>query len=220
MNNMNWESIGLFPIPLFKIKVNGIEHCKRYFYQHIHQQSQVAENIEGLANTNPLNHYGNSVSVFNQFPELRDIRRQIEEGGSFVYNELMHYKKSGKMNTVNAWFNLAELGASQGAHTHANCRLCGTLYLHTDDYSTIHFYHPQTTSSGHAELYDHPDGDSKNDYGLTYHHPQVAVKVNVGDCLFWPPYLKHGYENNKTPERLSLSFNLMPSHLNTIYQVC
>ena len=215
----NWEAIGLFATPLAKVRLQGADQLVDFFHTHINKPENMRANHQRPDRSKDLTHFHHETSVFSVYPQLDAVRASIENAGTFVYQELLNYKKSGTMQVTNAWFNLAEIGASQGAHTHANCRLCGTLYLTTDENTVVQFYHPQSNASQHVELFDQPDEDSPNNYGLSFHHPEVKVKVRAGDCLFWPPYLKHGYENNQTPNRLSLSFNLMPRHLNTLYQV-
>ena len=216
---MEWESTGLFATPLIKIKIGDVAFVREFFFKNVVNRSEKNSNIEGLPEENRLDHFNNRSSVFNQYEELLWLKEKLESAATFAYQDLLNYKKSGPMNLTNAWFNLAQKGANQGKHSHANALLSGTLYLQTDEHSVINFYHPQTNSSMHAELHDRVDDSSANKFGLRYHHPMVMVKVNEGDCLLWPSYLMHGYENNQTENRLSLSFNLMPQYLNTIYQV-
>ena len=166
----------------------------------------------------PLSHYHSRENVFDLFPSLAPVQASIEQAGSFAYQQLLNYRKSGDMRINGAWFNLCQQGGTQIKHSHANSLLSGTLYLHTDQHTEITFYHPLTADPLHAELHDEPD-QVENEFGLNFHVREVTVAVSAGDCLFWPSQLRHGYKNNKTKDRLSLSFNMMPSHLNAIYQL-
>ncbi len=214
---MEWNSKGLFATPLIRISINDIEWVKDFFYQNIHSNEETATKNSNNATVAKLKHYHSFENVFTLYDGLEPLRKKIEEAGTFAYQSLLNYTHSGPMKITNAWFNLCNVGGSQIKHSHANNLLSGTLYLHTDQHSNIEFYHPLTTDSLHAELYDEPDY-SPNDYGLKYHLREIKIPVNTGDCLFWPSQLRHGYKNNLTPQRLSLSFNMMPSQLNTTYQ--
>ena len=215
---MKWSTVGLFASPLVKIELEGVERAQQYFDSHIRNKGIADANIQGDPEVNRLYHYSHNSSVFDVFPDLKWLRESIEQAGNFAYGELLNYKKSGPLQITNAWFNLCDVGASQSKHCHANSLLSGTVYLNTDKHTNIHFFHPLTCVPLHPELYDKPD-ESKNNYGLRYHHREVIVGVNAGECLFWPSQLQHGYVDNKTPARLSLSFNMMPEYVNNIYQV-
>ena len=200
--------MGLFPTPLIKIDLQDNEKAKRFFYEVV----AVSENLPA-----GLTHYHSGENVFDLYSELVWLKVNLLEAGRFAYQELLNHKRFGSMTITNAWFNLCEVGGSQLAHTHANNLLSGTYYLNTDADSEIEFHHPLSTSALHPELFDEPDG-RVNTHGLCYHKRKVGVSVASGDCLFWPSQIKHGYTNNRTPERLSLSFNMMPTILNTTYQ--
>jgi len=204
---MKWNAMGLFPSPLIKIHVEDANRAKEFFYQTIHKENNVPA----------LVHYHSFENVFELYSDLGWLKDKIEEAGNFAYRDLLNYRKSGAMKITSAWFNLCQIGGTQQRHSHANNILSGTYYLHTDKHTEIDFYHPLTTDSLHAELYDEPDM-SNNKHGLKYHFREVTVAVQAGDCLFWPSQLRHGYRNNKTPNRLTLSFNMMPETLNTTYQ--
>ncbi|MFT7558259.1 MAG: hypothetical protein ACI93R_000153 [Flavobacteriales bacterium] len=204
---MKWSSMGLFASPLIKIHLDDLEDAKRFFYANLKNDDTVQN----------LTHYHSFENVFDLYSELNWLRLKIEKAGTFAYQDLLNYNKSGPMKITNAWFNLCQVGGSQRKHSHANSLLSGTIYLEADNNTEIDFFHPLTTDSLHAELYDEPD-TSLNQHGLKYHHQEVAVSVQTGDCLFWPSQLRHGYTNNKTPNRLTLSFNMMPESLNTTYQ--
>ena len=217
-DDYQWNSLGLFSTPLIKIKLDGASQAKDYFYTNIYGKEKSESNIEGERDANHLSHFHHCQNMFTIFPELSWLQIAIENAASFAYQELLNYKKSGELKIINAWINLCDVGASQASHTHANSLLSGTFYLNTDSQSNIKFYHPLTAMSLHPELYDAPD-DSQNEFNLRYHHREIMLPVSVGECLFWPSQLQHGYVNNQTPKRLSLSFNLMPKYMNNIYQV-
>ena len=201
--------MGLFPNPLVKVDLAGSEAVKDFFYKEV---------AGGRSMESALQHFHSGENVFSVYPGLKELQLRIEQAGKFVYQDLLNHRVDGGMSIITAWFNICQPGGSQAAHSHANCLLSGTFYLHADEASTINFYHPLGASSMHPELFDEPD-QRENTFQLNFHKQQVAVPVKAGDCLFWPSQLRHGYHNNQTPDRLSLSFNMMPSKLNATYQL-
>ena len=206
---MKWSSIGLFPNPLIKVDVAGCESTKIFFHDVVAKDNRA---------TAKLRHFHSGENVFTLYPELIDLKLRIEEAGCFVYQQLLNHRVDGGMSISSAWFNICQPGGTQVAHSHSNCMLSGTYYLHTDEASEIEFYHPLSATSMHPELFDEPD-NRENAFDLNFHKQRVAVPVMAGDCLFWPSQLRHGYQNNRTPDRLSLSFNMMPTKFNATYQV-
>lgn len=201
--------MGLFASPLIKIQLPDHYQLKRFFHGVIAEPS--------LSDAK-LKHYHSGENVFELYSELHLVREQIEQAGKFAYQELLNHSREGVMLITSAWFNLSQVGATQLSHSHANALLSGTLYLHADEQTQIEFYHPLSVHSQHAELFDAPD-NRENEYGLSYHKNNTSITVTEGDCLFWPSQLRHGYQNNQTPNRLSLSFNMLPSSLNATYQL-
>jgi len=208
---MQWEAAELFTTPVIKVRMANMDVLTQFFHETVKVRADVRDEQGGLS------HYYSQSNVLLQYPELSDLKAKIEKTGTFVYQDLLNFKESGNLHTTNAWFNLCEIGASQSAHNHTNSLLCGTLYLTADENSELRFYHPQNNASYHAELFDNPSS-SANKHGLRFHRREAKIPVRSGDCLFWPSWLKHGYQNNQTPDRLSLSFNMMPSKLNVDYQ--
>jgi len=206
---MQWQAAPLFATPVFKVKIPQSDRAKAYFENNILKNSDSTT----IDTQGSLSHYHSRDNVFSRYSELNWLQEKIVEAGTFVYHDLMNYSASGKMLITNAWFNLCQTGGNQPAHNHVNCLLCGTLYLHTDKNTKILFYNPQNIDSHHSELFDAPSA-KENKHGLGFHKQESQVDVNAGECLFWPSRLKHGYQNNQTPNRLSLSFNMMPKKLN------
>jgi|GEM_PF-1613771 len=210
---MDWQVATLFPVPVFKVRLPFAERVKRFFEDHI----QSITDTSVVDKQGALKHFYSNANVFSSLGDLNWLRTELEQTGTMIYSDLLNYKHSGDLNITNAWFNQCELGGSQPMHNHANCLLCGTFYLHADTNTKLLFDNPQNIPSQHAELYDCPD-PGPNEHGLLFHRKQAQIDVRNGDCLFWPARLMHGYFDNPTPNRLTLSFNLMPSRLNMDYQ--
>ena len=81
-----------------------------------------------------------------------------------------------------------------------------------------HFSPYASVPSTHNQIKDLPS-NQPNEKGYEYHNDYHRVNVGDGQCLFWPSYLLHGYQENRTPNRLSLSFNLFPTQVNRMYKL-
>ena len=208
---MQWEAAPLFATPLFKLPIANTAPVRRYFHDRVACEAE-ARDMRGA-----LSHFHSRGGLFARHPDLLPLRDTLEAAGSFVYRELMNYTESGPMRVTQAWFNLCGAGGSQPAHAHTNALLCGTLYLHADADTHLDFFHPADAPTMHAELHDVPS-DTPNPHGLSFHKRRSRIRVETGDCLFWPAQLRHGYSDNRTPDRLTLSFNMVPRAFNLDYQ--
>lgn len=200
---MKHQCVPLFAQPLVRIDMN-VSGVASFFDETIKTDDERS-----------LRHYHNSDNVFHLYDELKPLGQEIEESANFVYREIMNY--DSPLRITNAWLNECDIGGSQFMHNHCNAVLSGTLYIRTDQNTHIQFQNPFGISETVCNLVDNPNTDRINSFGYHFHFPQVTITVGNGVCLFWPSYLKHGYENNQTPNRLSLSFNLMPERFNKLY---
>ena len=51
-----------------------------------------------------------------------------------------------------------------------------------------------------------PDGNNAS----VFSQPRAAVKPMEGDLLLWESHIRHGYSENRSPNRMSLSVNMIP----------
>jgi uncharacterized protein (TIGR02466 family) len=210
---MNHKTVGLFAQPVTRIDldVNGVAN----FFDTVVKSSGGETNQDRGFGDTGLVHYHNETNVFKLYDELKDLGNEILDAANFVYQDVMNH--TSKLFFTNAWFNECSVGSSQFMHTHGNSVLSGTLYIRTDENTNIQFQTPFGASEVSNTLEDTPDTDRRNKFGYVYHFHHCNFNVRDGVCLFWPSYMKHGYHNNQTPNRLSLSFNLMPESFNSMY---
>ena len=210
---MNHQTIGLFASPVTRIDME-IDGVAKFFDTVIKVNGGESNQDRGFGDTG-LVHYHNTENVFKVYNELKDLGDRIIDAANFVYTQVMNHKSD--LFITNAWFNECSVGSSQFMHTHSNSVLSGTLYLRTDENTYIQFQSPFGTNDFSNCLDDNPDTFRENKFGYHYHFHHCNMVVENGVCLFWPSYMKHGYHNNQTPNRLSLSFNLMPKSFNNLY---
>ena len=211
---MNHNAVGVFAQPITRIKCD-IEGVCEFFDSVIKRKDDSVTNKLLGGGSPQLRHYHNCNNVFNIYPELKNLHDQLIEKSNFVYRKVMNYESD--VFITNAWFNECQIGGSQDFHSHNNCVLCGTLYLRTDENTEFLFNSPFGASKIAPNLFDKAS-NKPNEFGYNYHQTRIYISPDQGDCLFWPSFLSHGYFSNETPNRLSLSFNLMPVSFNTIYK--
>ena len=210
---MKHQTIGLFASPVTRIDfdVNGIAQ----FFDTVVKPNGGRSNEDRGFGDPGLMHYHNHDNVFKVYDELKDLGNEILNAANFVYQDVLNHKS--KLFFTNAWLNECEVGSSQFMHTHGNSVLSGTLYIRTDENTDIQFQTPFGISEVSNILDDVADTEKDNKFGYNYHFKDCTFSVQNGVCLFWPSYMKHGYHNNQTPNRLSLSFNMMPESFNSMY---
>jgi len=211
---MKHNTIPLFALPLthMDIECDGIAE----FFDSAVKTSKGRSNSDGTTGyKTPLTHYYNDRNVFEIFDELKDLEGRILKASNFVYQDVMNHDT--ELRITNAWFNECEAGGRQYMHNHCNSVISGTLYLRTDERSHIQFQSPYGLNDFGNLLLDEPNINRPNRLGYSHHLKIATFKVDSGTCLLWPSHLRHGYDENRTPGRLSLSFNLLPSTFNCVY---
>ena len=200
------------PVTLVRVGVDGVAD---FFDSEIKKkQPQPLSNTE--TNTNLYN-YHNDSNVFELYDELKPLGDEILKACNFVYQEILNHDSD--LRITNAWFNECGINGGQALHNHVNSVLSGTVYLRTDENTQIEFLNRHIVSNVTNQIIDEPNQLKENSYGYYYHKKYATFSVREGDCMIWESYLRHGYTNNKTPNRLSLSFNLFPNNLNCLYKI-
>jgi len=212
---MKHATFPLFALPLthMKIECDGIAE----FFDTVVKPSKGRSNTDGTNSyRTPLVHYHNDENVFEIYGELTELGGRILEAANFVYRDVMNHVT--ELRFTNAWFNECEVGGRQYMHNHCNSVLSGTLYLRADERTDLQFQSPYGLNDFGNLLLDEPNINRPNQFGYSYHFKMASYKLASGDCLFWPSHLRHGYSENRTPRRLTLSFNLLPTEFNCVYK--
>jgi len=209
---MNHKTVGLFAQPVTRVDLE-VDGVAKFFDTVIKVNGGKSNNDRGFGDQG-LVHYHNDQNVFKLYDELKDLGNEILDAANFVYRDVMNHKS--KLFFTNAWFNECQVGSSQFFHIHSNSVLSGTLYIRTDENTNIQFQRPGASEVQNI-LEDITDTEKENKFGYIYHFTECGINIRNGACLFWPSYMKHGYHNNQTPNRLSLSFNMMPESFNSMY---
>jgi uncharacterized protein (TIGR02466 family) len=109
------------------------------------------------------------------------------------------------------WVNVLDTGGHQAMHNHANSFMSGVVYL------------TPTHPSSHTVFMKSPGGTEfmfKNDHkGMTPGEfnadKWISPAPQPGDMVLFPSYLMHAVPPNEGDRRITLSFNAVPSQLNS-----
>lgn len=212
---MQHQVIPLFALPVTRLTLDhtGIGQ----FFDDVVKTSQGRSNIDGTTKyKTPLQHYHNEANVFELYEQLQDLGDRVLDAARFVYRDVMNHESD--LRVTNAWFNECGVGGRQYMHNHCNSVLSGTLYLRVDENSYLQYQTPYGMNDFGNLLLDEPNTKRPNRFGYGHHFNTVTIPVKSGECLFWPSHLRHGYTENLTPGRLTLSFNFLPTEFNCVYK--
>lgn len=113
---------------------------------------------------------------------------------------------------ASSWLNRCEVGGVQTAHSHENSLISGTYYLNfSDGHAPIQFWRPAAAAVANVPYLSLASDPSRPQN--TFTSPQIQIAPESGALLLWPSHLLHGHSGNATPDRLTLSFNLLPRRL-------
>ena len=142
-------------------------------------------------------------------PLLVDVARfitpKLAEFGTLLFGERIGW------SVKEMWVNVLDTGGHQAMHNHANSFVSGVVYL------TL------THPSARTVFMKSPGGvdfSFKNDHAGVVSGPYNAEKwispsPEPGDAVFFPSYLMHAVPPNEGERRVTLSFNAIPTRLDS-----
>lgn len=207
---------GLFSQPLIQEQLDLDTKKIIEFYNQNIKPNKLPENQSSM--NQYLSHFGDGQdgkgkTLFDAYPDLSYIGDAIVEAGNRVYVDVLNYE--GELDITSCWLNVCEVGGAQPFHNHGNSVISGTYYVNADENSNLTFQSPFTQSSNFNNVLVNYPTNNQCDYN--FHHTYMTVPVSSDDCLFWNSYLSHGYFNNQTQGRMSISFNMIPKKLRHFY---
>ena len=109
------------------------------------------------------------------------------------------------------WVNVLDTGGRQAMHNHANSFISGIVYLTPTHPSSQTVF--MKSPGGHDFMF-------KNDHkGMTPGEfnadKWISPAPEPGDMVLFPSYLMHAVPPNQGERRITLSFNAIPSQLNS-----
>jgi hypothetical protein len=196
------EVIGLFPTPFMRVPdVVGrdlVDGLVKHFGAIADRMNSSSANLSHTAVLRP----GDS-PLLVKAAEL--ITPKLAEFGTLLFGERLGW------SLKEMWVNVLDTGGRQAMHNHANSFISGVVYLTPThpDARTVFMKSPGGT-----------DFAFKNDHAKAVSGPYNADKwispaPQPGDLVLFPSYLMHAVPPNPGERRITLSFNAIPSRLDS-----
>jgi len=187
------EFIDLFPVTIMGERLNDISLHKNQEYQ------AFLNNPKAYIPTED----GYGMATINQrildLPLFLDLKPQIINYSKLYLNKLGHEYQD--IEICNSWGTRTPNGHKSTVHNHKNSYISGVYYLSKG--SNIRFFSPIA-----EEWYFLPSIKFKEANPHTYQSYYITPLPSL--LLLFPSYLLHQIEENKGPDRFSISFNIIP----------
>lgn len=196
------ELIGLFPTPFLRsrgvLPRSSVAELIAHFSARATRDNNSSSNLTHTRMLKP-----------SDSPHLVEaaglITPKLVEFGAQLFGERIGW------SLKEMWVNVLQTGGHQAMHNHANSFISGVVYL------------TPTHPSSQTVFMRSPGGVDflfKNDHAGTTSGPYnadkwVSPKAEPGDMVLFPSYLMHAVPPNQGEQRITLSFNAIPSRLDS-----
>jgi hypothetical protein len=109
------------------------------------------------------------------------------------------------------WVNVLDTGGRQAMHNHANSFISGVVYLTPTHASSRTVFMKSPGGSEFSFKNDHA-GVTPSEFSAD---KWVSPAPEPGDLVLFPSYVMHAVPPNQGERRITLSFNAIPSQLNS-----
>lgn len=196
------EIFGLFPTPLMRAKaVLGVPLVDGLVQHFAARAKQDNNSSSRLSHTEMLKPGDSPLFV----EAARLITPTLVDFGAQLFGERIGW------SLKEMWVNVLDPGGHQAMHNHANSFISGVVYL-------------TPTHPGSQTVFMRSPGGSdflfRNDHVAVQPTPYSADKwispaPAPGDLILFPSYLLHAVPPNQGQRRISLSFNAIPTRLDS-----
>jgi hypothetical protein len=196
------EVVGLFPTPF--MRVSGALNRDLVGGLAAHFSA-----LAGQANNASANLVHTSMLKPSDSPLLVEaaalITPLLTDFGALLFGERLGW------SLKEMWVNVLDTGGRQAMHNHANSFISGVAYLTRT--------HPEART-----VFMKPPGGTdfsfKNDHAGVNTGPYnadkwISMPPEPGDVVLFPSYLLHAVPANPGERRITLSFNAIPTHLDS-----
>jgi len=196
------EIIGLFPTPFMRVSAILDPSLTQALVAHFGKLAVCNNNSSpNLSHTEMLRPTDSPLFI----EAAATISPKLVDFGALMFGEVMPWA------IKEMWVNVLDEGGRQAMHNHANSFISGVVYLtptHTES-QTVFMKSPGGT-----------DFAFKNDHAGTTPGPYSADKwispaPSPGDMVLFPSYLMHAVPPNQGERRISMSFNAIPTRLDS-----
>ena len=196
------EVFRLFPIPFMRARGTLHEQLVARLVDHFTTQARNDNNSSNnLSHTTMLK--PKDSPLFAKAAEL--IAPKLEDFGVHLLGERMRWLMK------EMWVNVMDTGGRQAMHNHANSFVSGVVYLtKTHPASQTVF---MKSPGGHDFMFknDHP-GTTPGEFSAD---KWISPAPDPGDMVLFPSYVMHAVPPNPGERRITLSFNAIPTQLDS-----
>lgn len=197
--------IDIFASPVAAYSYNNNDTIKKLIEKTVRQSTESKNDL-----SDKLKHYGNErdESILDLI-EYKDLHDWIILCVENYITDILGYKLQESVVITDSWINVCDKGGNQSTHYHTNSFVSGTYYVNYED------GHSPLTFNDRNQFYSsQPSISLEIDHPTRYNCNRV-IKPREGGLLLWQSHLNHGYESNQKDSRISISFNTIPSYINS-----
>lgn len=196
------DVFGLFPTPLMRAQGALGAELVQGLARHFSVQASSANQASGsLSHTTLLRPEDSPLLVDAAVlitPKLIDM-------GALMFGERLDW------SIKEMWVNVLDGGGLQAPHTHANSFISGVVYLTPTHPGSQTVF--MKSSGGSEFLFKHENAHiTPTPFNA---ERWVSPAPAAGDLILFPSYLMHGVPVNQGERRITLSFNAIPSGLDS-----
>ena len=196
------EVFGLFPTPFMRAPATLerplVDDLIRHFTARATQDNNSSTNLSHTRMLRP----GDS-PLFRKASAL--ITPKVVDFGTHLFGERMGW------SLKEMWVNIMNTGGHQAQHNHANSFISGVVYLTPTHPGSQTVFMKSPGGTDFLFKNDH-QGTDPTEYSAD---KWVSPAPEPGDLVLFPSYLLHAVPPNQGERRITLSFNAIPSRLDS-----
>jgi uncharacterized protein (TIGR02466 family) len=196
------EVFGLFPVPCMRATGTLPPALVARLIEHFESMATRDNNASTNLSHTEMLRPGDS-------PLLADaaarIAPKLADFGVHLFGERIDWRLK------EMWVNFLDKGGRQAMHNHANSFVSGVVYLTPTHPGSQTVFMKSPGGTDFLFRNDHP----KATPGEHSADKWVSPAPEPGDLLLFPSYLLHAVPPNQGQRRITLSFNSLPSRLNS-----
>lgn len=196
------EVFGLFPIPFMRARATLEKPLVDRLVEHFSQRATNDNNSStNLSHTEMLR--PRDSPLLAKAAEL--IAPKLVDYGEHLFGERIRWLLK------EMWVNIMDSGGRQAMHNHANSFISGVVYLTPTHPGSQTVFMKSPGGTDFMFRNDHK-GAAPNQYSAD---KWISPAPDPGDMVLFPSYIMHAVPPNQGQRRITLSFNSIPTQLDS-----
>ena len=194
------NAVGIFATPI------GIRQFDPQHHQQLKEKCfNITHTETGIDNdfgNEGLMHYHHPMSGLNLLDcEGFDMFHDWIKRCSLEYMNKILGRECEDVIITECWLNVCKRGSYQRMHSHGNSFVSGTYFVNFEQgkHAPLAFFNAKDLAQQFLEVKGNPAKKI------------AVVKHGEGTLLLWESHILHGYEENMKDNRMTISFNVMPT---------